>query len=251
MGLNRQPLEIPARCGLTVSSGSLQAITGAERSARLTCLLAIGRHFALRTREIPSEELRPDSIEGTRLSAQCLVWLFLLAGGRYIAVEKNEYSGYLNDGGRKHLSTGTARKRLYLWNLAPMGAHVANGMSVVAGVLLWPSERWIELVACFQPTAFVWCCLFSRDAVGSGRENRHSSHTRPETLSTHSPNNYARLPRSSPAWRYRPTKGRFPNPPRTFSKSDDSTSLTMRFVGFIGTDRRIRRKPYPPRQLLL
>jgi hypothetical protein len=155
MGLNRQPLEIPARCGLTVPSGSLQAITGAERSARLTCLLTIGHHFALRTREIPSEELRPDSIEGTQLSAQCLVWLFLLAGGRYIAVEKNEYSGYLNDGGRKHLSTGTARKRLHLWNLAPMGAHVANGLSVVAGVLLWPSERWIELAACFQPR-----CLF-------------------------------------------------------------------------------------------
>ena len=136
MGFNRQPLEIPARCGLTVPSSSLQAITGAERSARLTCLLA--RLVAISHCERVIFHLKNSDLTGLRThdylpSAWC--GCFCSLGERYIAVGKNEYSGYLNDGGQKHLSTGTARKRLYLRNLTPMGAHVENGLTVVAGVL--------------------------------------------------------------------------------------------------------------------
>ena len=215
----------------------------------LTC--ALGRHFALRTREIPSEELRPDSVENTRLSAQCLVRLFLLAGGRYIAVGKNEYSGYLNDGGQKHLSTGTARKRLYLWNLTPMGAHVENGLTVVAEVLSWPSERWIELVACFQSRCLfgVVCAQETPSATAAKTDIPFTTGQKPF------PHTLRIIMHASLVRRQLggivPPKVASPTLLVRFKKLDDSTSLTTPFVGFIGTDRRIRRKPYPPRQLLL
>lgn len=102
----------------------------------------------------------------------------------------------------------------------------------------------------------VWCCLCSITAVGNSRETVRQTIQRDSVTLPHTFwNNYASLPHSSPAWRYRPTKDRFSHSPRTLLKLLAGTSAfsdnTPSFFVFVGADRRVGRKPQSSRQLLL
>ena len=95
------------------------------------------------------------------------------------------------------------------------------------------SEDSAQCLIGIQTLSVVWCCLRPRDAgVGNSRETGHptpETQQLPHTLG----NNNASLPRSSPAWRYRPTKGCFSNSPRTFlDKKKKYATLTTRAFFF-------------------